>query len=159
MLYCVKGKGEFKILVVDDSEDDALFVRRALEKAGMGKSCQMVRDGEEAIRYLQGEGVYADRQTHPFPTLILSDLKMPRMSGFELLRWVRKHRECSVIPTILFTSSAVESDVREAYELGANAYMVKPTSAKEFEDLLRITYQYWTRCERPSRPEKCSEPA
>jgi len=155
----MKRDAEFKVLLVDDSRDDAFFVRKALEKAGMGTSCQVVEDGEEAIRYLRGEGVYADRQAYPFPTVILSDLKMPRMSGFELLRWVREHPECSVIPTILFSSSTVASDVKEAYLLGANAYMVKPASPEEFEDLMRITCQYWKRCERPPALQKCAEHA
>jgi len=147
--------GHFKILLVDDSRDDTFLIRRTLEKAGMGKMCNVVVDGQEAIEYLRGEGIYADRGTYPFPTVILSDLKMPRMSGFELLRWVRQHPECAVIPTILFTSSAIESDVQAAYELGANAYMVKPTDLKEFEELLRLTCQYWTRCERPPALHKC----
>src|SRR5262245_26034988 len=121
----------------------------------MGKSCIVVEDGEEAIKYLRGEGMYADRETYPFPTVILSDLKMPRMSGFELLRWVREHPECSVIPTLLFTSSAVPSDIKEAYQLGANAYMVKPRDHKEFEEFLRLTCQYWKRCERPAALQKC----
>jgi len=151
----VAGDGDFEILLVDDSADDAFFVQRALEKARMGKSCKVVDDGEEAIKYLRGEGRYADRKEFPFPTVILSDLKMPRMNGFELLRWVRKHPECAVIPTILFTSSAVPSDVQEAYRLGANSYMVKPANAEDFVDLLRVTCEYWTRCERPKQLHKC----
>jgi CheY-like chemotaxis protein len=155
----VRKDSEFKVLLVDDSMDDAFFVRRALDKIGWGKRCMVVEDGEEAIKYLRGEGIYADRQTYPFPTVILSDLKMPRMNGFELLRWVRDHPDCSVIPTILFSSSAVESDVKEAYMLGANAYIVKPTSPEEFEELMRVTCQFWTKCERPHALEKCAEAA
>jgi len=151
----MKGNGEFDILLVDDSADDAFFVRKALEKARMGKSCKWVEDGDEAIKYLRGEGKYTNRREFPFPTVILSDLKMPRMSGFELLRWVREHPECAVIPTILFTSSAVVEDVVEAYRLGANAYMVKPSQPEEFVDILRVTCDYWTRCEKPPPLHKC----
>src|SRR5215831_10465162 len=151
----MKGNGAFEILLVDDSADDAFFVRKALEKARMGKSCSVVENGEEAIKYLRGEGKYANRREFPFPTVILSDLKMPRMNGFELLRWVRQHPECAVIPTILFTSSAVVEDVVEAYRLGANAYMVKPSEPEEFVDILRVTCDYWTRCERPPPLHKC----
>jgi CheY-like chemotaxis protein len=151
----MKGNGEFEILLVDDSADDAFFVRKALEKARMGKSCKWVEDGDEAIKYPRGEGKYTNRREFPFPTVILSDLKMPRMSGFELLRWVREHPECAVIPTILFTSSAVVEDVVEAYRLGANAYMVKPSQPEEFVDILRVTCDYWTRCERPPPLHKC----
>jgi CheY-like chemotaxis protein len=147
--------GNFKILLVDDSKDDAFFVEKALNESGMGQSLNIVESAEEAILYLTGTGRYSERSAFPFPTVILSDLKMPRMSGFELLRWVRQHPECGVIPTILFSSSAIEADVVEAYRLGANAYMVKPTVLEEFIDLLRLTCEYWTRCERPPARQKC----
>jgi CheY-like chemotaxis protein len=150
-----RSNGQLKILLVDDSPEDAFFISRALEKVGLGDCVRVVDDGEEAIRYLCGEGQYADRHKFPFPSVILSDLKMPRVSGFELLRWVRAHPECTVIPTILFSSSAIESDVREAYRLGANSYMVKPTSSQELEKLMRLAAEYWGRCERPPAQEKC----
>ncbi len=159
LFWAVTTDEEFKMLLVDDSEDEAFFVRRALERSGMGKACIVVKDGAEAINYLRGDGRYADRRAYPFPTVILSDLNMPGMNGFELLRWVKDHPKCSVVPTILFSSSAIASDVREAYRLGANAYMVKPSRADEFESLLHVTCQYWTRCERPEPLEKCAEPA
>jgi CheY-like chemotaxis protein len=121
----------------------------------MSESLHLVDNGEEAIQYLCGSGKYSERNNFPFPTVILSDLKMPRMNGFELLRWVRKHPECSVIPTILFSSSAVEADVKEAYRLGANSYLVKPARMEEFVDLLRLVCEYWTRCERPPALLRC----
>jgi len=149
------AKDQLKILLVDDSAEDAFFISRALEKVGLGDCVRVVEDVEQAIGYLCGKGEYADRRKFPFPSVILSDLKMPRVSGFELLRWVRKHPECAVIPTILFSSSEIESDVREAYRLGANSYMVKPTSSQELEKLMRLAAEYWARCERPPAREKC----
>jgi CheY-like chemotaxis protein len=153
--YVPVSKEKVKVLLVDDSLDDAFFVRRALERAGIGECVNVVRDGEEAIAYLRGEGDYADRRKFPFPNVILSDVNMPRMSGFELLRWVRQNPECSVIPTILFSSSALEADVKEAYRLGANSYFIKPVDPAELEDLMRLATEYWSRCERPVGKEKC----
>jgi CheY-like chemotaxis protein len=135
-------KQGFKILLVDDSRDDTFFIRNALEKAGMGKMCTVVENGEEAIKYLRGDEPYSERATYPFPTVVLSDLNMPRMNGFELLQWVRRHPDCAVIPTVLFSNSAIEGDVKRAYQMGANAYMMKPATTKEMEDLLRVTCEY-----------------
>jgi CheY-like chemotaxis protein len=155
--HTVQSNGDFKILVVDDSNDDLFFIKRALDRVGIGKTVNSVHDGQEAIEYLCGNGKFSDRQKYPFPTIILSDLKMPRMNGFELLRWVRDHPDCGVIPTILLTSSAIEADVREAYRLGANAYMVKPSKPEEMDELLRRLCEFWTHCERPAHLENCSE--
>jgi CheY-like chemotaxis protein len=154
----VQSSGDFKILVVDDSDDDLFFTKRSLDRVGIGKTVNYVHNGLEAIEYLSGQGKFSDRQKYPFPTIILSDLKMPRMTGFELLRWVRDHPDCGVIPTILFSNSAIEADVKEAYRLGANAYMVKPSKPQEMDDLLRRLCEFWTQCERPAHPENCSEP-
>jgi CheY-like chemotaxis protein len=153
----VQPNGDFKILVVDDSEDDLFFIKRALDRVGIGKTVNYVHNGLEAIEYLSGNGWFSDRQQYPFPTIILSDLKMPRMDGFELLRWVRDHPDCGVIPTILFSTSVIEADVREAYRLGANAYMVKPSKFQEMDDLLRRLCEFWTHCERPAHLEKRRE--
>ena len=149
------ANNQLSILLVDDSKDDAFFITKAMERIGIGECVRHVQDGEEAIRYLRGENEYQDRNTYPFPTVILSDLNMPRMSGFELLRWLREHPECSVIPVILFSNSAVESDVREAYRLGANSYMVKPSNLAGLESLMRVACEYWNLCERPPAPQKC----
>ena len=158
LILHVQSDGNFKILVVDDSDDDLFFIRKALDRVGIGKTVNSVHDGQEAIDYLCGHGEFSNRQKFPFPTIILSDLKMPRMSGFELLRWVREHPDCGVIPTILFTSSAIEDDVREAYRLGANAYMVKPSKPEELDELLRTVCEFWSRCERPVHLENCTRP-
>jgi CheY-like chemotaxis protein len=139
--------GRLDILLIDDDDHDIFFVQKAMERAGKGDTVHAVHDGEEAIRYLRGEGKYADRIKFPLPNVILTDLKMPRMDGFEFLRWVRSHPECSIIPTIVYSSSGHEKDVKEAYRLGTNAYMVKPTDLNEMVETLRTMYDYWSRCE------------
>ena len=149
------SNGKVKVLLVDDSHDDSFFIRRALDRAGMGECVHVVEDGEQAISYLRAEGKFADRQHFPWPTLILSDVNMPRMSGFELLRWIRDHQECKVIPIILFSSSAQQRDVIEAYRLGASSYMVKPQAPEELENMMRVTCEYWGLCERPPGRQKC----
>ena len=136
------------ILFVDDDPNDQLLVRTALKHFGLKPSLQVVRDGEQAIAYLTGAEGFEDRQQFPFPNVLLTDLKMPGMNGFELLQWLRDHPQYSLTPIIVLTSSRIESDVRHAYELGANSFMVKPQGLKQLVELIRITYEYWSRCER-----------
>ena len=152
------SRNGLRILMVDDTEEDIFFVKRALEKSGVGKAFAAVHDGDEAVRYLQGEGIYGNRNEFPFPNLILSDLKMPRMDGYAVLGWLRSHPECSVIPAIIFSSSAIPSDIQQAYLAGANAYIVKPTNFDELVDLIQITHRFWSQCQTPASPltEKCA---
>src|SRR5262252_10484098 len=118
-------RGHLVILLIEDEEKDIYFVRRATEQGTAGHSVYGVRDAEEAVNYLRGKGQYADRIRFPMPNVILTDLKMPRMDGFEFLRWLRRNPDCSIIPTIVCSSSRLESDLREAYRLGANCYLAK----------------------------------
>lgn len=147
-----------RILMADDSEEDRFFVQRALEASGVGRFFFGVRDGQEAIDYLEGIGAFADRKAYPFPNVLLLDLKMPRLAGFDVLKWLSAHPECKVIPTIMFSSSAMESDVHQSYVLGANAFMVKPTSPEELRNLIGLMYTFWSRCETPPPPpnERCA---
>jgi len=98
---------------------------------------------------------FADRKAYPVPNIILTDLKMARMGGFEFLHWLKAHPECAVIPTIVFSASSDPGDVKKAYDLGVNSYMVKPTALKDLAELIRVTYDYWSLCERPDRPPNC----
>ncbi|MGN6552746.1 MAG: response regulator [Verrucomicrobiota bacterium] len=143
------------ILLVEDEEADVFFVRNAVEKSAAKNSVYDVRNAEEAIRYLRGEGAYADRAKFPFPNVLLTDLKMPGMNGFDLLRWRRDHPECSVIPTMIYSSSAEEQDVREAYALGANGYFKKPLTLDRLINILRVVLEFWSECELPPAPTGC----
>jgi len=138
-----------KILVVEDSPQDAFLFKTALGRAHAHASLHIVEDGVEAVRYLRHEGKYHERRTHPFPNFIISDVKMPQMDGFQFLRWVRSHPEASQVPVVLFSAAGNEADADQAYRLGANAYMVKPFSLEELTDLLRVTCDFWSRCIRP----------
>ncbi len=131
------------ILLVEDSPDDVLLVRRAFQKAGIENPIVAVENGDEALAYLNGTGLYADRQKYPLPTLMLLDLKLPRRSGLEVLASVRQHSGIKRLPIIVLTSSRDEDDINRAYDLGANSYLVKPVA---FDDLLRLVRSlegYW----------------
>jgi CheY-like chemotaxis protein len=146
---------DFPILIAEDSADDAELLRRGLERAGLNGPVQIVGDGHEAVEYLEGEGKYAKRDEFPFPKVIISDLKMPRVNGLELLKWLRSHPHCAIIPAILLSGSTLEADIMKAYQLGANTYFRKPTSFGELVDLLRTLRDYWERSELPRVAGSC----
>jgi len=133
------------ILLVEDREDDVFLVRRAFEKAYLLNPLQVVRNGEEAVAYLKGEGTYANRAGYPLPSLILLDLKLPGMDGFDVLRWIRQEPNFGSLPVIVLTSSEQIRDVNRAYQLGANSFLVKPTDFQNFIDLGRAIGGYWMR--------------
>jgi CheY-like chemotaxis protein len=143
------------ILIAEDSEDDALFLKRAFRKIGMTNAVQILTNGQDVIDYLRAEGKFEDRRQFPFPSVLFTDIKMPRVNGFEVLEWLRDHPECKVIPTIMFSSSGQPEDVERAYKLGANAYFIKPASLGELEEMLRYAYEFWARCAKPRIPVKC----
>ncbi|MDB6111582.1 MAG: CheY-like response regulator receiver domain protein [Pedosphaera sp.] len=114
------------VLMVEDNTDDVLLLKKALTRQGANNPVQVVNDGAEGIRYLQAEGRYADRLKFPFPSVIFCDLKMPQMDGFDVLHWLRTHPECSVVPLIILSAFKEDADIKKAYQMGANAYLVKP---------------------------------
>jgi CheY-like chemotaxis protein len=133
----------YTILLVEDEENDATLLDMAFKKNDIPNPVQWVRDGLEAIAYLNGEGAFADRTRFPFPEVLILDLKMPRMNGLELLAWIREHPEFRVIPTIIMSSSRQDPDVEKAYNLGANTYMVKPSSFEELARMVKLAHDYW----------------
>lgn len=139
----------YTILLVEDEENDATLLKMAFTKNGIPNPVQWAKDGVEAIAYLNGEGEYADRERHPFPEVLILDLKMPRMSGLELLEWIRHHPEFRVIPTIIMSSSRQDPDIEKAYNLGANTYMIKPTSFNELAKMVKATHEYWALSVKP----------
>ena len=132
-----------RVLLVEDDPNDILLTRRAFRKAEMPEPVAVVEDGEQAVAYLSASGDYADRRAHPLPDLILLDLKLPRMSGLEVLEWLREQSSLQRLPVVVLTSSRETSDVNRAYELGANSYLLKPVT---FDGLARIVSdldRYW----------------
>ena len=131
------------ILVAEDDPTDAYFFERAFRRAGLPVTLHFVRDGQEAIDYLQGEGQFADRTRHPLPQLLLLDLKMPRLDGFDVLEWVRKQPGMGGVLIVIFSSSEEPRDMNRAYGLGANSYLVKPHSMAELTALVGQFKKYW----------------
>jgi CheY-like chemotaxis protein len=138
-------------MIVEDDLNDIFLVKRAFKMANLRNPLQVVTDGQEAIHYLNGEMKYSDRNAFPLPKLIVMDIKMPRRSGFEVLDWVKGRQGIlRRIPIIIVSSSDNPSDINRAYELGANAYMVKPLNFKEVERLFESITQYWGfQCAKP----------
>ena len=131
------------ILLVEDDYNDVLLIQRAFRKAKIKPSMSTVSDGDETILYLQGKGKYADRSQYPMPLLILLDLKLPRRSGLEVLAWIRQQPYLRRLLVIVLTSSQEDSDLTQAYDLGANSYLVKPIDFQEFVHLVELIDDYW----------------
>ncbi len=131
------------VLLVEDNPDDAFLITRAFKKAKLANPLFVVGDGEEAVAYLAGEGRFADRGAYPFPVLMLLDLKLPKMSGFEVLRWRMESPEVKKLPVVVLTSSNQTPDIERAYELGANSYLVKPVSFESLMEMVRVLGMYW----------------
>lgn len=130
-------------LLVEDDPNDVLLIQRAFRKANLGNPVHVVRDGDEAVAYLAGSGGYADRALHPYPVLVLLDLKLPRKSGHEVLQWPRGQEELRRTPVVVLTSSRESIDVDRAYDLGANSYLVKPVSAGALFEMVQALKRYW----------------
>jgi CheY-like chemotaxis protein len=126
------------ILLAEDDENDVFFMQRALQKAGVSSQLQVVADGQQTIDYLQGKDKFADRDQHPLPSLLLLDLKMPFMNGFDVLAWMRSQANLQELPVVVLTSSNEERDRQRAKELGARGYFVKPPTREMVAELIQF---------------------
>lgn len=131
------------VLYVEDEENDVLFMRRAFAGLGPGLGLQVVADGRDAIRYLSGVDGYGNREEYPVPALVLLDLNVPEVNGFELLRWIRSRPEYAATPVVVFSSSNRDEDKRKVQELGASEFVEKPHSALKFVEILHRLRKTW----------------
>ena len=131
------------ILLVEDEPDDRLLFTRAVRKAGIAEPVQSASDGEEAINYLAGSGPFAEREQFPLPDLVVLDLKLPLATGFEVLSAVRQNPDTRTMPVVILTSSQSEADIAQAYALGANGYLVKPSSPENLLNLVAALKDFW----------------
>lgn len=158
------------ILFVEDDPGDSQLIRRAFDKAGITTSNLIrAKDGDDAVAYLDGKAPYEDRGQFPLPSLVLLDIKLPRRSGFEVLSWIRRDaRPLRRTPVLMLTSSRHSVDINRAYELGANAYAVKPDTHGELVQLLQSIKQFWLEqnefpvvqsatSETPAKPEQATD--
>ncbi|MDZ7966616.1 MULTISPECIES: response regulator [unclassified Nostoc] len=131
------------ILLVEDNPDDEALTLRALKKNNILNEVVVARDGVEALDYLFGKGVYADRDMNVMPNLILLDLKLPKMDGLEVLRHLRTDDRTKILPVVILTSSKEEQDLINGYSLGANSYVRKPVDFSQFSEAVRQLGLYW----------------
>ena len=131
------------ILLAEDDENDAFLFRMALKKAGILNPLSRVPDGEDAINYLAGVGIYSDRVQYPLPSLVITDLKMPRRTGFDLLAWIQAQPQLNCPPVVVLSGSAEDSDKERALGLGAVAYFVKPPGLDQMVHLAHELKQNW----------------
>jgi CheY-like chemotaxis protein len=131
------------ILLVEDNDDDVFLMQRALKFAELQQTVHVVRDGQEALNYLSGEGHYADREVYPLPAIVLLDLKLPKRSGFEILNWTRRVARMHALIVVVFTSSNQPADIAESYRLGANSYVIKPVNFDQLVGFAKVLKDYW----------------
>jgi CheY-like chemotaxis protein len=135
--------GDATVLLAEDDPDDILLTQIAFEKARLANPLQVVRDGEEAIAYLRGDGKFSDRNHFPLPILLLLDIKMPGLNGFQVLEWLRKQPGFSRLPVAIMTSSDHDPHITRAYQLGADSYLLKPPDAAALLALVQRLNAYW----------------
>lgn len=141
------------ILLVEDNPDDEALTVRALSRHGPRHQLQVVRDGVEALDYVFGTGGFAGRHSQAAPTVILLDLKLPRIDGLEVLRRIRADERTRAQPVVILTSSKEEQDLVQGYGLGANSYIRKPVDFAQFTEAVRQVGLYWLLLnEEPPRP-------
>ena len=136
-------KSPRSFLVAEDDENDVFFLQRAFQQAKIENPLLVVRDGQEAIDYLSGDGKFSDRNLYPLPHLIILDLKMPRKTGLDVLRWLQEQPELRCLPVLVLSSSAQRTDIERAYELGANGFVVKPASLEKRVELAKLIGTFW----------------
>src|SRR5438552_13314797 len=134
---------EPEILLVEDNPNDAELALRALKKRHLANKVFHVKDGEEALDFLLGTGQYASRAESQHPKVVLLDLKLPKVDGFEVLRAIRNNERTKSIPVVVLTSSQEQKDVVESYKLGVNSYIVKPVQFENFSQAVAEVGCYW----------------
>jgi|SRR5579859_5720000 len=148
-------------LLVEDNEDDALLLKKAFERGNLMNPLHWLKTGEEALDYLKGTGRFTNRKEYPLPAILLLDLKLPGISGFDVLRWVRSQPDLARLRVIVLTSSESIQDVNLAYRLGANSFLVKPMDLDHLCRMTEALQGYWIWLDSApevSRPEKKKEP-
>lgn len=136
------------ILVVEDNPDDEALMLRAFERSKLANRIDVARDGAEALAYLTGSSA------RPLPTLVILDLKLPKVDGLEVLRRLRAEERTRTLPVVVLTSSREEQDLVESYRLGANSYVRKPVDFMQFADATQTLGLYWLVVNEPPPPRK-----
>jgi CheY-like chemotaxis protein len=147
------------VLLVDDSPNDAMLMAAVFQRAGFEHPLQFVTRGEEAVVYLRGEGRYADRTLFPRPGVVLLDLNMPRQNGFEILAWIRRQPLLSRVRVYILSASRRQQDIDLAFDLGANAFLVKPGSFDELSQMATTLLAWLKACHYPTPDKSPDQPS
>jgi two-component system response regulator len=131
------------ILLVEDNPDDAALTLRALKRSHLMNPITVARDGVEALDFLFARGVYSERTSQPLPTLVILDLKLPKLDGLAVLKAIRADERTRFLPVVILTSSKEEQDLISGYTLGANSYVRKPVDFAEFLEAAKVLGIYW----------------
>ena len=140
---------ERRILLVEDRQDDIDLTLRSLKDNKITNKIDVVRDGAEALDYIFVTGVYSDRNIEDLPSVILLDIKLPKVDGMEVLRRIREDKRTKMLPVVILTSSKEESDLIDGYKLGCNSYVRKPIEFEEFSKAIRELGLYWLLLNEP----------
>ncbi|MBC5862793.1 response regulator [Flavobacterium turcicum] len=141
---------DVEILFAEDSPDDAILTIRALTKSGFTNKLLHVKDGAEALDFIYCKGIYSERNPKSHPKLLLLDLKMPKVSGMQVLEKVKSDPDLKAIPVVILTSSQEDPDIATCYDLGANSYIVKPVDSDKFFIAIKEMGMYWMILSQPS---------
>ncbi len=139
------------ILLVEDNPQDAELTLRALKKRNLANHIIVVEDGVEALDFIFARGKFTQREIFQFPKVILLDLKLPKMNGLEVLRAIKSQPKTDSIPVVVVTSSAEDPDIKAAYELGVNSYVVKPVDFDQFSEVMSNLGFYWLLLNQPPK--------
>jgi len=142
-------KEPFVVLMAEDDEHDIVATRRAWKKHHIANPLYIVNDGEECLDYLHQRGKYSEQGTAPRPGILLLDIKMPKMDGLVVLEHIRKEKELRLLPVVILTTSKAEEDRLRSYDLGVNAYIVKPVGFENFSEAVRTIHLFWRLVELP----------
>lgn len=149
--YDMSNTNMVDILIVEDNPHDVEFTLRALKENHIINPVHVVGDGAEALDFLYGRGIYRGRDNRHAPKVVLLDLKIPLVSGLEVLKIIKEDEQLKTIPVVVLTSSREESDITESYNLGVNSYIVKPVDFEKFAEAMSILGMYWLLLNEPPK--------
>jgi CheY-like chemotaxis protein len=131
------------VLIADDYQDDVDLFKIALQQTGVTNPVYVVHDGDEVINYLQGRGAFADRVCFPLPRVLFLDLKMPQVDGFEVLRWLKENPQFDELLVVVLSGAGEAREINQAYQLGADTFIVKPFRREDIESLVKNHREHW----------------